>query len=232
MIKYLQSEYSIKEFAFHDECLLAVKDRAKDLFEAIISEGLKISWTVQVRVDQVDKHLLTLLKKAGCWQIQLGIESGPEKILKILNKNISKKQIFKVCRQIKEVGFSLKGFFMIGNPGETEETIKETFDFAFQLPLDDFQCTFFTPYPGCRLYQEIDKWGTMSDPGFSRMSQYNAVFLPFGLSKSVLEEEFKKGYRKFYFRPRIILNYLVRMREPSLFNSYIKGLMGLIKYSF
>ena len=231
MIKYLFSKYRIKEFAIHDECLFTVKERAIDFLNAIVKERLKISWTVQARVDQVDIQLLTLLKKTGCWQIQLGIESGSERILKILNKDISKDQIFRVCRLIKEVGLSLKGFFMLGNPGETEDTIQETFDLALQLPLDDFQCTFFTPYPGCRLYKEVGRWGTLDNVNFSEMNQYNIVFLPFGLSKSILKKEFKNGYRRFYLRPRIILNYLKRMREPSLWNSYVKGIMGFIKFS-
>ncbi len=230
MIKHLQFKYGIKDFAFHDECLLASKDRAIALAEYILKEGLKIFWTVQARVDQVDGGILDLFKKAGCWQIQLGIESGSENILKNLNKNVSKERIFEACNHIKEAGLLLKGFFMLGNPGENEKTIKETLQFACKLPLDDFQCTFFTPYPGSQIYRELDRWGTMLTENFSKMNQYTVVFLPFSLSKPVLEREFKEGYRKFYLRPRIIKNYFFRMREPSLWNSYLRGTLEFLRF--
>lgn len=231
MIEYLLRNYGIKEFAIHDECLLADKEKAIELCENLLKKNLKISWTVQVRADQVEENLLKLFKKAGCWQIQMGIESGSSKILKLLNKGITKEQITQACYLIKKTGLMLKGFFMLGNIGETVDTIEESIRFALELPLDDFQLTYFTPYPGSPVYRNIKLWGEMITDKFSKMNEYNISFLPYGLNKERLEKSFKRAYTKFYFRPRIIFAHAKKLREITLWKPYLKVIWEFTKFS-
>lgn len=231
MMNHLYLKYGIKEFALHDECLLVDKSRAVEMCEKISKKGkVKFSWTIQVRGDQIELNLLKLFKKSGCWQIQLGIESGSEKILQNLKKGVSKEQIKKACQLVKKAGLQLKGFFMLANPGETLESIAETVQFIHDLPLDDFQLTFFTPYPGSPIFGEIEKWGMWVSKNYSRMNEYQLVFLPRGLDPRVVTTEFKKSYRRFYLRPRVVLKYTVRMLEPSVWKVYLKGLFGFVRF--
>ena len=231
MMNYLYLRYGIKEFALHDECLLVDKTRAVEMCEKILKKGKgKFSWTVQARADQIEPNLLSVFKKSGCWQIQLGIESGSEKILQILKKGVSKAQIEEACQLIKKAGLQLKGFFMLANPGETLKSITETMRFIHDLPLDDFQLTFFTPYPGSPIFGEIEKWGTLISKNYFKMNEYQLVFLPRGLDPEMLNIEFKKFYRRFYLRPRVVLKYTVRMLEPSVWKVYLNGLFGFLRF--
>lgn len=232
MVKYLKQKYAIREFAFQDECLLSFKERAIEISEQFLRKNLKISWTIQARVDQVESKVLRLFKKAGCWQIQIGIESGDEKVLRILQKGIRKEQIQDVCRKVKEAGISLKGFFILGNPGETLNSMKETLRFALSLPLDDFQLTYFTPYPGSPIYSEIEKWGRGLRDDFVQMSEYNITFVPHSLTQEQLQSQFREMYKRFYFRPRIIFNYILKMQQPSLWRIYLEALVGFMKFVY
>jgi radical SAM superfamily enzyme YgiQ (UPF0313 family) len=231
MIEYLLKNYGIKEFAIHDECLLADRKRAIELCENLLKRNLKISWTVQVRADQVEAGLLELFKKAGCWQIQIGIESGSLKILKLLNKGVARNQIWQACHLIKKTGLMLKGFFMLGNIGETPDTIEESIRFALDLPLDDFQLTYFTPYPGSPVYKNITLWGRMLTEEFSKMNEYNLSFLPYGVDRVTLERAFKTAYAKFYFRPKIIFRHVKNLREVNLWKAYLKVIWEFVKFS-
>ena len=229
MIKDLINNFGIRDFAIHDECIFSDKENFLEICKLIIKEKLNISWTIQLRVDQVSLDYLKIMKKAGCWQVQVGIESGSDSILKLLNKNITRKEIKYSCDLIKKAGLSSKGFFMLGSPGESLKTIKESFIFALNLPLDDFQLTFFTPYLGAPIYREIGRWGKLISNNFSEMSGYNVVFLPYGLSANDLKFWFKKFYKKFYFRPRILIKHLFKMKEPSLWGLYLKSFKSVVE---
>src|SRR5678815_3035382 len=106
------------------------------------------------RVDTVDDELLTEMRKAGCDNLYLGVESGSEEILKRLKKGITLDQVIKAFQAARRAGIKTQAFFMLGGPGETKQTLQETIDFAVRLDPDNAQFAAAVPYPGTEMYEE------------------------------------------------------------------------------
>ncbi|MCL5277048.1 MAG: B12-binding domain-containing radical SAM protein [Deltaproteobacteria bacterium] len=206
-IKYLYNNYKIKEIAFVDDTFLIAKKRLFKLFELLESEGIYLPWTCMARINDVNYELLQYLKAKGCWHISFGIESGDETILKIIKKNLSLEKVNQVINWCKILRIKTKGFFIIGHPGETIATIDKTITFACKLRIDDVVATINTPIPGTIQYAEIDKYGTADITDWSQYNYWRPVFVPKGLSKEILLKKHKEFYKRFYFRPRIIIRY-------------------------
>ena len=220
MIKVLYENYGIRHIYFSDDTFTLDKERILELCRLLQKEKLDLTWDCNSRVDTVNLSLLKTMKKAGCAYIAYGIESGSQKILDILNKGTTLGQIRKTCDWTVKAGIKIRGNFIMGNPGETKETIEKTLQFAKSLPLYTFKMSFFTPFPNTELYNEIDKWGKYKED-WSKLSKYNPVFVPKGFTQKELEKYYKKLYFSFYFRPKIIWQYL----------SQLKSLMA-VKYAF
>ncbi|MFH1638671.1 MAG: radical SAM protein [Candidatus Woesearchaeota archaeon] len=232
MIKHLQKEYGIKELFIEDDNFLLFKRRLKDICERIIEEKIDLTWSCMGRVDTLDPKMLKLLKKAGCWQINFGCESGSQKILDILNKEVKVEDIERAIRMTYKAGIKVKGLFMLGNFGETKETIKETLAFIKRVPLTDFHMTYFTPMPGAEAYEIADKYGEF-DKSWKKVNMFNSAnFIPKDLTKEELEYYYKKAWKAFYFRPRIILYYLTKLKDPLTRKKIIKGGIAFTKFLF
>ncbi|HII14826.1 MAG TPA: radical SAM protein [Nanoarchaeota archaeon] len=230
MIKLLQQEYGIRELFIEDDNFLLFKSRLKEICKRIIEEKIDITWSCMARVDTIDDEMLLLLKKAGCWQINFGCESGSQKILDILNKGVTVRQVEDAIRLVRKHGIKVKGLFMLGNFGETRETIQETLDFIKRVPLTDFHMTCFTPLPGAAAYELAHKYGTF-DPDWKKANMFNATnFVPNGLTKDEIDYYYKKAWRAFYLRPRIILYYATKLREPALRKKLFLGGIAFLKF--
>ena len=131
------------------------RDHVISLCNLIIERGLKIRWMCNSRVDYVDEEMLTLMGKAGCWLISWGIESANELVLKRARKGYKKEQAFKALKWARAAGIKNWGYFIIGLPGETEESIRETIDYAKQLPVDIALFHIAAPYPGTPFFYEV-----------------------------------------------------------------------------
>ena len=129
----------------------------------------------------------------------------------------------------RKAGIMTKGFFMIGSPLETRKTLEDTIRFILELPLDDFQATFFTPLPGCEIYQTIQDYGEFEDD-WSKMNMWYPVFVPEGLSRNELIGYAKRAFRKFYFRPKMIWRYLKSLGRPGSVTRLGTGVYSMIRY--
>ena len=231
MLKHLHNNYGIRDFQIEDDSFLSFPSRVIDICRRIRDENLHISWNCLARVDRVNPEILSEVKKAGCWQIQFGIESGSQNILDSIKKNITLEQIEYILTLTKKAGIRTKGFFIMGHLLETKETIKKTIDFARKLPLDDFQLTIYTPLPGTEDYHIADKYGVFEE-SWDKMSMYNPVFVTNGLTKQELLEYQKLAYRKFYLRPKIIYSVMTKARgldaATVLFNGAFNVLQMLL----
>jgi radical SAM superfamily enzyme YgiQ (UPF0313 family) len=126
-----------------------------DLCNLIIARGIKIRWTCNSRVDFVDEELLAKMGQAGNWLISWGIESANEMILKRARKGYKKEQAFKALQWAHDAGIKNWGYFIIGLPGETEDSIKETMAYSKQLPLDIALFHIAAPYPGTPFFYDV-----------------------------------------------------------------------------
>lgn len=227
----LIKKHGIKEFQINDDTFTVNKKRVMAFCRRLIDEKIDLTWSCLARVNGVTLEMLELMKKAGCWQICYGVESGDQAMLDSLQKGTTLKQIRETTAMTKKAGISMKGYFIIGLPGETRESIKKTIDFALELPIDDMALTIFTPYPGTPAYETIHEYGTFEED-WDAMTTLNASFVANGFTRDELIKINQATYRKFYFRPRIVLSYLKRMSGMRFFLIMAKGMYGLLSTLF
>lgn len=234
MIDDLRKRYQIKEIQFFDDNFCLYPQRLVEICHGLAKR--KISWSCQARADFLTQENLSLMKRSGCWQIGLGIESGSNKILKNLKKGETKEKMQEAVNLIHRNGIEIKGFFILGNPGETKKTLDETEKFILANPLTYVHTTYFTPYPGSEIYKSATKYGKFlcQKDDFTRLGRgvIDAVYIPNGLRKKDLEEKAARIFRKFYFRPQIIYYHLKKIIfSPRLWFSYIKGFRSVLAFA-
>jgi radical SAM superfamily enzyme YgiQ (UPF0313 family) len=231
MIKVLYNKHKIRHIYFSDDNFTLLKKRVIKLCNKIIKEKLDLSWACNARVDQVDLNLLKQMKKAGCHHIAYGIESGSQIILDILKKGITLKQVKDAIKNTNKAGIEARGNFILGCPGETRATIKKTIKFAQNLDLNTFKLSFFTPFPGTEIYNNIYKYDSFK-LDWKKLSKYNPVFVPKGFTKKELDYYYRLVYRKFYFRPKMVFYYLKKIRNFQQLKSALQKFLILLNFVF
>jgi radical SAM superfamily enzyme YgiQ (UPF0313 family) len=230
-MKYLVKNYGIKDIFINDDNFIALRKRCYEICELLQKEKIDLTWGCYSRVDIVKRDLLKMMKTAGCWRIAYGLESGSQEALNEMRKKETLEQMEQAVRWTKEAGIRAKGFFMIGNPLETEETLKKTIKFAKKLELDDFHVTFLSPMPGSELYRNAEKYGTF-ERDWKRLTGWHPVFVPFGVTKAIMEKYRKKAFLEFYLRPKIIWSYLKNIKTYADIRKLVLGGYTLIRSSF
>lgn len=229
MILELYHRYGVREIAFEDDTFVTFKGRLVEICQRLIALKLDLSWSCLGRVNQVTAETLALMKQAGCWQISFGIESGSQEILKTIRKNVTIEQIRQAMVLCHRAGILSKGFFIVGHPGETKETLRATIDLALELPLNDISVNMLTPFPGTELYERAAEFGIF-DPDWAKMNMLNTVFVPHGLQEEDLALAQKELLRRFYLRPRVVANYLGRLaHNPALCGSLLRGFGAFLR---
>jgi anaerobic magnesium-protoporphyrin IX monomethyl ester cyclase len=229
MMTTLSKEYGAKSIFFDDDNFLIFKPRLKKLVEILKNQKLDISWSCMGRVNMVDAELLELAKSGGCWQVMYGVETANQPLLDFYQKGITPEQVENAVKVTHKVGLKAKGFIMFGNPLETKETIKNTIDFIKRIKLDDVSISFFTPFPGTAIYNEVEKYGKF-EKDWAKMSCFDIVFIPNGLNEAELRKAAKNAYRQFYFRPRILLSYLSRLNSWAQLKALLASGLTLLRY--
>lgn len=193
------------------------REQVVELCKRIIDEGLKIRWTANSRVDYVDEEMLQLMAKAGCWFISWGIESGNAEILKRAAKGADPKKARQALTWAKKAGINNWGYFIIGLPGETEETIKETIAFAKSLPLDLALFHVAAPYPGTPFFFEVIDNGWFR-PGtrWEEVDMDKGTVLQYdNLSADQLMYWQKRAFREWAMRPGPVWTYMKMLASDT-----------------
>jgi len=174
-IQSVIDDYGIRNFYFIDDLFTINSRRLKKLTQRFVDEKLNILWQCLARVDKVTPDILEWMYKAGCRQIHYGIESGNQRLLDAIGKRITLPQVRQAVKWTRDAGIMSKGYFMLGLPGDTEETMEQTIQFASELDLDEAMFSLTTPFPGTRLWDELcqRRPGTEFNADFSRAYYYN-----------------------------------------------------------
>jgi radical SAM superfamily enzyme YgiQ (UPF0313 family) len=227
-IEYLNTKFHVKEIAFYDDVFTLDKKRVLAFTKELKERKLDILWACESRVNLVTEQLLKEMKKSGCYMIAYGIESGNQMILDNLRKGITLDQIRSTVALTHKLGIQSIGYFMLGSPGDTSQTIRQTIDFAKSLPLDFVQFSIVIPYPGSDLYQlylksenkNID-WENFV---YASLNSSNIpVFETNTLSKADLQRWNSTAYKEFYFRFSYILSRLGNLRSIRDIQTTING---------
>jgi len=231
-MEMLVNEYGIQEIIVFDETFAVEEQGVLKTCELIQKKGIKFKWDIRTRVDLLNEKVLKSLKNTGCYRIHLGIESGNQEILNMMNKKISIPEIVEKVNLAKKFGFEIRGYFMLAYPTETYRTICKTIDFAKSLSLHWASFTVTMGLPETDIYREalrrgyfdIDYWREHAKGNILNSKPY---FIPNGLEEDDLFALKKKAYLEFYLRPKIIWSILTSARPMEV----IKNLRLLLRLS-
>ena len=233
-IKTNYQKFNIKEFDIYDSTFTAKKRRVVEICELIKKEKLDVGWTVRSRVDSVNEDVLDALKSAGCHTIMYGVESSDPEILRRMRKGISPEKVSAIISYTKRIGIDTLGFFMLGFPGETRQTIENTIRFSLDLPLDYAQFTVLVPFPDTEIYEYYmqnglgDYW---SEYTINPQKEKKIELIGARVTREEAARYVSLAYRRFYFRPRIIWKRAGKLRSFSEFKGLVKGAYGILKNS-
>jgi radical SAM superfamily enzyme YgiQ (UPF0313 family) len=215
-----------REIKFIDDTLAADYDRAMSLAGEIKRRGLDFTWFASACVNQVDKPLLKAFRDAGCWAILFGAESGVQKDLNTIRKGITLEQTRKAVKAAKEVGLQVLTPFLFGIPGQTFEDGLKSIEFACELDPDVANFHAITPFPGTELYDNVDKYGSMSED-LSDYTYQGIAFVPHTMSREQVAELRQIAFRRFYSRPSFLLKRLFSIRNLNDLKVSMAGMKSL-----
>ena len=202
-------KYGLQEFNFFDDTFTINRQRVVEICEKILDHRLNIYWICFARTNTIDEELVKIMKAAGCRKISFGFESGDQHILDLMRKKTTIDMGKKAVQAVKNSKIPVHGSFMIGNIGETENTIKKTIAYAKSLGLDN--ATFFitTPYPGTDLYKVAKGLGSITShtpwENFAPLTKASPIPVQNSISKDHLIYWQKRAFREFHLRPEYIL---------------------------
>ncbi len=204
---YLNKERGIREFHIIDDNFTMDMNYAKKFLRRLKELDLGMTWAVPngVRMDALDEELLELMKQTGLYMISLGIESGSDEVLGNMKKHLTTSRIRECVKRINKAGIDVSGFFIMGFPGETVETMFQTIKFSRELGL--VRANFFTylPFPGTESYEVLRAGGETGGVDWEHFYFMNASYVPKGLTRKKLKNMQRLAFAGFYLRPRIIL---------------------------
>jgi radical SAM superfamily enzyme YgiQ (UPF0313 family) len=229
-LRFLSEELGVHEIKFWDDTFTHDMKRVSSICNMIKSEKLDISWTCNTRIDRINSELLKAMKEAGCHTICLGVESGDDKILKLIGKEITTSQIKDAFKYVKSVGLDTAGFFMLGHPWDTPETMQKTIDFAKSLDPEYASFNIVTPFPGTPLFNMAEEKGWLKTKEWSKYeSTMYPVYEPEGVSRDVIWSMFNKAYKEYYISPKYIIKRLTKLRSLSDIGRDVSSFFGLLK---
>jgi len=213
----LVNEYKATEIGMQDDIFNFNKARALKICSMIKAQGLDIPWITcnGIRTNHTDYELLVAMKNARCYRVGYGVESGCKRILDFLQKSQTLDMIENAFKVTKKAGLESMGFFMIGNPTETEETIDQTIKFAIKLDPTIAHFTISAPFPGTQIRKIVEENGKLL---ITDWDQYGILegkaFFEYGeLKAKTIEAKWHQAYRRFYLRPRRVMCELVKLNN-------------------
>tara|TARA_Y100000310_G_C20680321_1_gene815535 strand:+ start:1609 stop:3018 length:1410 start_codon:yes stop_codon:yes gene_type:complete len=208
----------VNNFLFQSDTFTIDRDVVLELCKKIIEEELNMNWGCNSRVDTIDEELLKYMKKAGCWMVAYGFESGSQKILDKCKKQATIKQIEDAANLTHKMRIKMYGYFIIGLPGETKKTIEETINLSKKLPLTFAIFHVASPYPGTEFHYEAGKNNWLNLASLEDIDQGGVSPVNYqNLSSEEIMRGIKKAYLSFYLRPNVFLKVL---KEVKNFNDF------------
>jgi anaerobic magnesium-protoporphyrin IX monomethyl ester cyclase len=212
-IELLQRRYGIKEVHIVDDNFTFSRKRVADFCRLLIDRRTGIHWTCPngVRLDTLDAELLRMMERAGCYAFAVGIESGSPRMLEVMGRRMTRATIEERIHLISSATrITMTGFMMIGFPGETEDDIRQSIDFALKLPIHRLGCSNYLPLPGTRVFNRLlsSREITLEGMDWDASQENHILYAPKGMTRGRLRRLLRGLNFRFYFRPRIIIGLL------------------------
>ena len=232
-VEYLKKKFSIDYLLIKDDVFTLNKARVSEFCAAMRKDFPGMKWHCMIRVNSVDRGILTEMKASGLNDVFVGIESGNDDILRRSQKGISTQAARKTVEECYELGIRTYGSFIVGLPGDTRETIAQTIDFACSIPLTMAGFSILIPYPGTQAYEDYydpDKDGCEDYSQFIASTGMHYVEGYTGVQRDLLEllpGLLAKAQKSFYLRPEQIMR-ILRVSTPSMLIGCGKGFFALV----
>ena len=210
----------IAEAFIYDDTFTVRKDRVHELCDEIARRRMKFRWDVRAHVNTIDRDLLKHMKEAGCDRIHYGVESGNDRMMKVIQKNTTVERVRQVVKQTKDAGLEVLCYFIIGQQTETADDINDSMRLARQLAPNYVHFTLFCPYPGTAIYAQGLQRGIIKQDVWREFSQdpREGFELPVweeNFTRAQLRDMLVKCYKSFYLRPGYMIRNLLRIRSPG-----------------
>jgi radical SAM superfamily enzyme YgiQ (UPF0313 family) len=209
---------------FHADTFTAGGAMVEELCDALIAAGAPVRWACNSHALNLHNkpELIRKMKRAGCWMIAIGIESGNDQILKNIKKQTNVRLIEDVVKEIDAAGIETWGYFVLGFPGETMETIEETIKFACKLPLKIAKFDIGAPYPGTEFYRYVTEKGYLHIDRYEDFDQNASAVVNYpDLSADDIKDGVRRAHRRFYLRPKILVRLLREALNPKVFATFV-----------
>jgi radical SAM superfamily enzyme YgiQ (UPF0313 family) len=234
----LVNDFGIRQLDILDDNFTLDIPRTEAILDGIIARKYKLLINLQngVRADRINENIIHKMKLAGVFKVGVGIESGDVRILSSIKKQLSLDKVKEVIRMFRKEKILTAGFFMIGFPEDTRESIEKTIDFAIEADPTIAQFALLLPFPGTEMYRELKASGNLKDPD---KLFYDTGFLAGKVhhtNPNLSEEELLKyeslAYRRFHFRFKKMLEVLFSIRSFGELSWIIEATFPLIKQMF
>jgi anaerobic magnesium-protoporphyrin IX monomethyl ester cyclase len=231
-IEFYVKKYGARDIKFWDESFTFDRDRAIGISEELMRRNIQVSWWISARADTVDAEMLAIMKKAGCWCINFGVESGVQKNLDMLRKNLTVEQIEEAVQLTHEAGIKTFTTYIFGIPGETFEEGLQTIELAKRL--NSYITEFFpiSPFPGTDLWdmackskkfdRDVKKIGLLKE---------EIVYSPDSMTHAEVAELRRRAFKEYYMRPSFVWRYLTGIRSVFEFKALFAGAGTLLKFT-
>jgi radical SAM superfamily enzyme YgiQ (UPF0313 family) len=195
---HLARDFGVRHINIYDDLFTLDKERVVDLCERLIEKPLGLTFNCAVRVGHADFDIMSLLRRAGCWMVSIGVESGDPAMLKRHKSGVKIEQVKETVERLRQAGLKVKGLFIAGLPGETPETMRTTMECILSLDLDEMNLSKFTPFHGAPLWEGLEEQGALNED-WRLMNCNNFIFVPKGFaSEAELNECYGEVVRTFY----------------------------------
>ena len=238
-IEMLVNDFGVKQIDILDDNFTLIRENAERVFDMIIEKKIKIAINLQsgIRVETLTQDFVKKMKRAGVFKTGIGIESGEDRILKIIKKSSDLKKINQAIRWFRSEGIIVYGFFMIGLPYETKADVKKTIKFAKMVNPHIANFTITTAFPDTELYEMLQKNGITVTPlteygserGFFSAKTYYSLN---SLSREEIIEYDRKAFKSFYFRPTKVLDMLLSIKSLNELKWTIRAVFEIFKLIF
>lgn len=208
-LEWLKNEHEADAFCFYDDTLTLDKNRIIKICSMIKERKIGVPWDCQTRVDQISLEILRSMVDAGCQLVSFGVESGSDKILSKIGKGTTVEQNKKAVMLAKKIGLLVAVSIIIGYPGETNETLKETLKFLWETKPDDAYLCFATPYPGTELRRRLNDLGWEMSNNWVDYDTLTTVFENPEISSDYMIQLRENFYNKLY-SPLYILRHFLK----------------------
>ncbi len=221
-MQHCYEKYGINNFYFRADTFTWFKPWTIEVCKAIIAKGTKFNWVCNSRVDRLDEEMLGWMKKAGCWLLGFGIESGDAQLLKLMKKGATLEQAEKAVNLCHKMRVKAYLFFTFGLPWEDEETVNRTLAFSRKLKGDFCEFQIMYPFPATELYTIAKEHNLFNPDDLFKGDYKQGIIRTFTLSMDQLQHFQYVATKKYYLEPKRIFRLLKGISSPRVFSNYIR----------